>query len=458
MHPPKDAPESQKLRELRRDLDVKIDAYSERMVAMSDWMYHNPEPGFEEFKAVDLLTGELRKHGFDVETGVPNLDEVWPEFDDLKYVGGLPRSYAGPPGLPTAFRSRLRGDDAVPTVAFVVEYDALRGDPPFHGCQHNMQGPTGIGAAIALAEILVEKNLPGNVWVVGAPAEEVGPPTKAAFARAGYLDGVDIALRSHGTDWWENATVRDPGGFSFRHITKVKYTFYGQSAHAEQPWAGISALDGALLFYHASEMLRKRSQPQFRFHGIIDEGGVASNIVPERASATMAIRHLVDETKVGSVTPMQAGKLIDEKLRQLDDAARGAALATGTRLDIDHYGTAVPSISVGALNDIVFQYAKSYGGIHLKENKVPRHWEETGFLSLKVPGALVGIGTEGIPRYSEGHSQAHADLTITQAGHKSLVSTAKVMAATALRLILEPELLAAVKAEHACRLEEYYRE
>jgi len=442
--------EDRKTRELRQKIDAEIDALSTRMIEINDWMYHNPEPGFLEFKAAEMLTEELKKHGFTVEMGVPGLDE---NFDKLKIIGGLPADYSGPSGIPTAFKAKYKSKSEAPVIGIAVEYDALRGNPPFHGCQHNMQGPTGIGAAIALAKVMDENNIPGSVWVIGTPAEEIGPPTKAAQAKAGYYDGIDFMLRSHGC---AQATLRFPGGFSARGIRQMKYTFHGKSAHAQSAWQGRSALDAVFLLFHSVDMMREHSQPQFRFHGIVSDGGVAPNIVPQTASATMWVRHIIDETPTGSMSPVKGGKMIDEKVEELDNMARGAALATGTEVEIDHYGEYVHGIAVGMLNDIVFQYAIDYGGVKIGERNIPRHWEETGFGTLVVPGVHVSIGTDDIPD-AAGHSQENADITISPAGHKSLILTSKVMAATALRLVMDEKLAAKAKTEHAEWLEKYYK-
>jgi amidohydrolase len=334
-------------------------------------------------------------------------------------VGGFPEDYSGPPGIPTAFKAKFEGKTEHPVIGIAVEYDALRGDPPFHGCQHNMQGPVGIGAAIALAKVMKKKKIPGSVWVIGCPAEEVGPPTKAVMAKTGYFDGVDFMLRSHGT---ARETLRLPGGFAARHIRQMKYTFHGKSAHAQNAWQGRSALDAVLLLFHSMDMMREHSEPQFRFHGIISEGGVAPNIVPQKSSAMIWIRHIIDETPVGQMSPKKAMERMKAKVKELDDMARGAALATGTTVDIDHYGEYRPGISVGTLNDIVFQYAVNYGGVKIGKRVVPRNWEETGFGTIAVPGAWVGIGTEDIPEVA-GHSKESADITISPAGHKSLILT-----------------------------------
>ncbi|MFO8059736.1 MAG: hypothetical protein R6U70_03650, partial [Bacillota bacterium] len=116
---------------LREELDAEIDELMPELIELNDWMYHNPEPGFVEFRAAERLTNALKAQGFEVQMGVEGREEAWPEFDRLKYAAGLPRDYDGPPGLPTAFRGRYRGEEASPVIAIVVEYDALRGDPPF---------------------------------------------------------------------------------------------------------------------------------------------------------------------------------------------------------------------------------------------------------------------------------------------------------------------------------------
>jgi len=441
-------PETSDLAAVRKEVDARIDALAPRLQEMSLWLYRNPEPGFLEFKASAMLADELRKHGFEVEMGVARLD---PGFDRLKSVGGLSADYSGPPGLPTAFKAKYKGKSEHPVIGIAVEYDALRGNPPFHGCQHNMQGPTGVGAAIALAQVMVARGIPGSVWVIGTPAEEVGPPAKAAQAKAGYFDGVDFMLRSHGT---ADETLRYPGGFSARHIRQMKYTFHGKSAHAQGAWQGRSALDAVLLLFHAVDMIREHSEPQFRFHGIVSDGGVAPNIVPELASATMWIRHIIDETPTGAVSPKKAGETIAAKVAELDNMARGSALSTGTTVDIDHYGEYVPGVGVGTLEDIAFQYAVDYGGVRIGERGVPNQWEETGFGTLLVPGVHIGIGTEDTPEVP-GHSQANADLGVSPAGNRSLILTTKVMAATGLRLLRDSGLRDKAKAEHTRWAEAY---
>ena len=59
---------------------------------------------------------------------------------------------------------------------------------------------------------------------------------------------------------------------------------------------------------------------------MITEGGAAPNVVPDHTVADFYIRY-PDEVYLAQESKM------------VDDAARAAALATGTKVKIDHYGT-----------------------------------------------------------------------------------------------------------------------
>src|SRR2546423_15504588 len=70
---------------------------------------------------------------------------------------------------PTAFVATRRNGTG-PTVAFLSEYDALRGLG--HGCGHNLIATASAGAGIALA--VAPGHLAGLVIVLGKPAEDSG--------------------------------------------------------------------------------------------------------------------------------------------------------------------------------------------------------------------------------------------------------------------------------------------
>jgi len=281
---------------------------------------------------------------------------------------------------------------------------------------------------------------------------------KSLMAQANYLKGVDFVIRSHGTP---DRTERELGGFACccGSIRQLKFTFRGKSAHASRAWQGASALDAVFQLFNGMNMLRQVSEPQFRFMGIVSDGGVAPNIIPEMASATIWIRHFADETRLGSVSPKKAQEMIDAKVEQLKKVAEGAALATGTRVESVLYGVYVPGISVGVLNDIAFQYSVDYGGAGVRQKPVPadnRGWDETGMLAVQVPGTQVAVGVVGARSdKTPGHSMQNADITISPAGHQGVVLTGRVMGAVGLRLALDPELRKKAKDEFDSWLKKY---
>src|SRR5205823_6648045 len=73
------------------------------------------------------------------------------------------------------------------------------------------------------------------------------------------------------------------------------------------------------------DAIRSNLRPEARIQGVITEGGAAPNVVPDKTAADFYVRY-PDEVYLAQETEM------------IDNAARAAALATGTQVKIDHYG------------------------------------------------------------------------------------------------------------------------
>src|SRR5438067_1620980 len=318
------------------------------LLAMGDDIATHPEIGFEETRSVSKLTDYLRQHNFSVETG------------------------SG--GLSTAFVAKFRQNNGSPTLGIIVEYDALRGTKgAFHGDQHSAQGPVGLAAAVAISEYLARSRTPGSVVVYGTPGEEMMPPNaKTVMREAHVFDGADIIIRSHSS----SQTSRPAPGFGSccLNIVGAKYTFTGAPAHQMTPWAGRNALEGVIHLFENIDSVRSTIRPEARIQGVITEGGAAPNVVPDRAVADFYIRY------PDAVYLAQVSKFVD-------DAARAAALSTGTKVKIDHYGKDGDGISVATLSELGFAYMKKYGAtkVNLEPGK-PQGYEETGSVSSAIPG------------------------------------------------------------------------
>src|SRR5499427_7459700 len=318
------------------------------LLALADDIATHPEIGFEEKRSVSKLTDYLRQHNFSVETG------------------------SG--GLSTAFVAKFRQNSGSPTLGIIVEYDALRGTKgAFHGDQHSAQGPVGLATAVAVSEYLVRSKTPGSVIVYGTPGEEMMPPNaKTQMHEAHVFDGADVIVRSHSS----NATTRPAPGFGSccLNIVGAKYTFTGAPTHQMTPWEGRNALSAVIDFFKNIDSVRPSIRPEARIQGIIVEGGAAPNVVPDRTVADFYIRY-PDEVYLQQVVEF------------VDNAAKAAALATGTKVKIEHYGKDLDGINVATLAEVGFAYLKKLGGSNVQADPgKPQGFEETGSVSRDIPG------------------------------------------------------------------------
>src|SRR6185369_5721226 len=175
-----------------------------------------------------------------------------------------------------------------------------------------------------MAEYLRRTHAPGTVTVFGCPGEEIMPPNaKTVMFEAGVFKGADVLVRSHSS----GQTTRPAPGFGTccMNIDGVKYVFSGAPAHQLASWNGRNALEAVIHLFNNIDAVRSSIRPEARIQGIITEGGAAPNVTPDRTAADFYIRY-PDEVYLAQVTEF------------VNNAAKAAALSTGTKVKIDHYG------------------------------------------------------------------------------------------------------------------------
>ena len=375
------------------------------LLALSDDISSHPEIGFEETRSVQKLTDYLKAHNFDVTVGVA--------------------------GLKTAFVAKYKANNGAPNLGVIVEYDALRGTKgAFHGDQHSAQGPVGIAAAVAMSEYLTKNKLPGSVTVFGTPGEEMMPPNaKTQMHEAHVFDGMDIIVRSHAS----GATSRPAPGFGSccLNIVGAKYTFSGAPSHQMTSWNGRNALEAVIHLFENIDSVRSNIRPEARIQGVIVEGGTAPNVVPDRAVADFYIRY-PDEVYLQQVVEF------------VDNAAKAAALSTGTKVKIDHYGKDLDGIGVATLADLGFAYMKKFGATKVQaEPGKPQGYEETGSVSRDIPGTGFSAHSSNAPNHTY---EMDAD-NLIDVGHKGFTIDAQAMAAVLFDFATHPDYRTAVKKE-----------
>jgi amidohydrolase len=360
------------LDELKGKVIEAVEEQRDRLYEISAYIYENPELGSEEFKAAEFLTGELEKQGFTVKRGIL--------------------------GMPTAFSATYKGKGSGPKVAVIAEYDCLPGVG--HGCGHNLIAASAVGAGVAASRVMSE--LDGEVLVVGTPAEEGHGPSagaKVVMVKNGFWDDIDAAVMLHPASHYV-------AGSRALGISKVLMEFEGQTSHAAaSPHEGVNALNAATLAFMATHMLRQeaRRDANLVIHGVITEGGLASNIIPDRAVCDFGVRSSDDR-----------GKKVNEPLAEVlwnNYAAQG--------------------VEVKPLQETL--------------NGMPMASTDFGDVSQKIPAASssIAVTEPGTP----GHSVQMADATMTEKGQKAMIVGTKALATTLVELLAEPEKLKIVK-EH----------
>ena len=402
-----------------------VAAEAQAGIRLSDAIADLAEPGFEETGSVQLMCDYLRDRGFEVEF-------PW-------------RS------MPTAFRA-VRGTGG-PSIGVLAEYDALPdcGAEPGtwgHGCGHNLLGAGSAVGAVAAAEALGKQGLGGTIVLWGCPAEEI-LAGKVYMARDGAFCENDAIVG------WHPGSATSVSRFGGASMDSIMFEFFGKTAHGTSAHLGRSALDGVMLLDVAANYLREHVPENVRIHMSIRDGGDAPNVVPAYAKSWYYVRGK-DRAQV------------DEVRRRLEACARGAAMATETKVRIKRLAGVYSRLGNDAMGDAVLHNLKLLGAPRV----TPADQEAVRELGKKADfsaGVAKGSGGQGRGSSDEdnvswlsplgrfcmacvckGTTGHHRDFTLQTKlpfAHKGMLRAAEVIAATALDLYAHPELLDKARQE-----------
>ena len=258
----------------------------EELIHIASDIFCHPETAYQETYSSKRLADFLETQGFRVTWKIAGID--------------------------TAFTAVW--GSGKPMLGFLAEYDAL---PEIgHACGHNLLGTAVCAAACALKEDMTASGAQGTIIVYGCPAEEI-MSGKIVMNAAGVFDELDVGVMWHpfdrnriSNDIWQSQDIKN-------------YTFHGISAHASKsPENGRSALDAAELMNIGVNYLREHVSDDVRMHYAYLDNGIPANVVPDIAKTNYFIRSAKRSRT-------------EDASRRVDDCARGAALMTGTTVDIE---------------------------------------------------------------------------------------------------------------------------
>jgi aminobenzoyl-glutamate utilization protein B len=336
-----------------------IDGRYEETANLARAIWEFAEVGYQETQSSALLQQTLDGEGFAIEAGVA--------------------------GIPTAFVA-THGDGG-PVIAILAEFDALPGinqdaipsrlpidgKTAGHACGHNLFGAGSVGAAIAIKHWLDETGTPGTIRLVGTPAEE-GGSGKVYMVREGLFDDVDIALHWHAGDRNSAAARTTLANRS------AKFRFRGISAHAAgAPDKARSALDGVEAFNHMINLMREHVPQETRIHYVITSGGNAPNVVPDFAEVFYYVRH-PEAVTVRAIWD------------RVEEAARGAALGTGTEVDWEIIHGNHPLLVNETLAKMMDEKLRQVGGVTYTDYE--QTFAEQIYATLDRPSLPLGSESE----------------------------------------------------------------
>jgi amidohydrolase len=258
-----------------------------------------PEEGFFEVKTSAYLAEQLKKAGYEVQTGVGG-------------TGIIGTIDSGKPGPVLALRADM---DAL---AHVINNQSCA----IHSCGHDANS----AIVLTVAEIAARQGISsGKLKILFQPAEEKLFGALKVIAD-GAIDDVDILLGMHLRPQQEaklgEATPALCHGASYMLTADIQ----GAAAHGARPHLGVNAIDAAATIVNAVNAIHVNPVvPATAKVTKLQAGGAALNAIPDRAAMAFDVR-------------AQNNEIMDELLKKVDRAIESGAASVGATAVIERIG------------------------------------------------------------------------------------------------------------------------
>lgn len=354
------------------------------LVALSHDIHAEPELAFNEHRSCAKTQALVAERGFAIQ--------------------------AAPGGLDTAFRAEYGSGSLA--IGICAEYDALPGIG--HACGHNIIAASAVGTALALAEVADALDL--KVVLIGTPAEEFGGG-KVLLLNAGTFDDIAASVMLH-------PGPADIAAARSLALSEVAVTYTGRESHAAvAPYLGVNAADAITVAQVAVGLLRQQLAPGQMMHGIVTDGGQATNVIP----AHTELRYT-----------MRANDM--ESLRALEDRMAGCfasgAVATGSEHAVRETAPPYDALAPDRFLAEVFRAEMIRNGRHPLpvelEAALPLGSTDMGNVTQVLPGIhpVVGIDAGGASL----HQQEFAAAAVGPSADRAVIEGSIMLARTVVAL------------------------
>lgn len=362
----------------------------------------NPELSSHEFETVKTIGAVLEKYGMDVTYEFCNL--------------------------PTAFKaSPVKVDNPKGRLAILCEYDAL--PEVGHACGHSASGSMSVLAALTLRKMQqdgVAFNM--DIDIIGTPDEEA-TGCKVDMCNAGVFKDYDLAIMVH----LDGEETRPNSQFLALDCFRARY--HGKPAHAAgEPWNGINAVNGVQLAIHAMDMMRQQVRPETRIGTWILAGGTASNVIPEFGELEVTVRHTERDYLNG----------LSEQIKKIFE---GAALCTGTTVDIEFYGNPYDDMNQNHRGTLLIEDVMTDMGIDFKPGPADIGGSsDIGNVSYQCAAFHPKLRLSGDDKVC--HSKEFAAAMLEPTIEQTILDGGNIIGRTLLRLVENPAVLEEIVAEY----------
>ena len=420
-----------------------VERNAEQLAVVGDSLYYFAELGMQEYESAKFLKETLEGIGFKVETGGAGMPtNIWAQWGS-----GKPKIV-----IVTEVDALPEGSQ---TPGSIVRKPLVQGAPG-HMEGHNTHGAVAVGAAYAVKQAMQRYRIPGTVALSFGPAEEQ-LVSRPFLVRAGLFKDADAAMLVH-----IGANFSTGYGLLNYAAISAKFTFHGKTAHgAVNPWEGRDAVDAVELMDVGFDKLREHLRPSQRAHRTITVGGIQPNIIPDLGQIWWFVRDA-------------NAPWAKENFDKLVNIGRGAAMMTGTTMEMEVVASAWPQLGNRVMAEVIQKNIDMVGNpkwseaeekfarefqtaLHLKPvglSTAPTKFgarpqafssNDSGDVSWNVPSGKLDFPAS-VPGVNYHNWQA-AVTPISSIAHKGEVAGAKVLAASVLDLLAYPELLAKAREE-----------
>ena len=361
-------------------------------------------------------------------------------FEVEENVDGISTAFIGTYGSGHPIIGILGEFDALPSLsqeACKNVHSPIEAGGPGHGCGHCALGAAALGAAIAAKDYMQAHGIKGTVRYYGCPAEEAGWG-KMFLARDGYYDDLDACYT------WHPGNCNTVQSASSLANMCAYFTFKGKTAHAAAaPHLGRSALDACEIMNVGVNYLREH---------VIAEG--IKDIARGAALITGTTVEMDFPAGMCDYVPndVLSGVLSDAFLAvggpEFDDADR--ALAESFYKDLND------NEKEAALKRLAPNYPDpdKYRGVALIEDVAPYVKSDSyGFGSTDVGDASYACPTAQLnaacyANGTPGHSWQITAQSASSITHKAILCVAKVIALATINSLEDPEMLKKAHEEY----------